>query len=1002
MIAAFCLYSNSNAGRFYVATSLTGVYQQAHNVTGSVVDAQGKPVVAATVTEKGTTNSVMTDENGQFTINVTNGNAVLEITAVGYATIETSVSSRQNVGAIVITAQIGNLDEVVVVGYGTQRRREVTSAIASVKAEDFNKGGARNPMDLVQGKVAGLNITRTQGNNPNSGVSIQLRGVTSLRGSNGPLIVVDGIPGGNLDLLQQDDIESIDVLKDGSAAAIYGTRANGGVIIVTTKKGKAGDPKFEFSTYAQREYVDKLLKNLNADDFRDLIKQGKINADQDFGSNSNLFDEIINRNNLSKYFNLAASGGTSKANYRGSIYYNGAEGIAVRNNRKQFGGRLNFNQTGLNDRLTMQMNIAANINKADLLAGGTADWEPNRNFATDWFEQAVQWNPTASLYDSTGYGGFKQLQAYNNFNPLSRIAYRTSERNQQTLSGDARFILKILKGLNASVFGSYVRDMYNTRGFRSSKDWDQRPATSYAGMSYASKANWLATDQTLESTIDYNTTFADNHTITALAGYSYQYSTWERYFATNNGFSSDAFMDWDLGSGTAINNTKLPRPGMGSRKEDNTLVAFFGRINYAFSNRYFLQALLRREGSSRFGANHKWGNFPAISGGWTVSNEEFMKSLDVINNLKFRVGYGVTGNQGIPNYQSIITLSTGGVYPQGGVFYQTYGAARNPNPDLKWERKAELNFGLDYGILNNRITGSIDVYNRKTTDLLYDYFVPQPPFIQDRLFTNVGSITSKGVELLISALAVSQENFKWNIDFAGNSQTNKLNSLSNQVFKANFLEFGGLPSPGNLGNAIRIFEGSQIGDFYGKRFAGLTADGKWQFYKADGSVAGAGNMSEEDKTVIGNGIPKYQASLSNRFQYKGFDLIIFFRGKFKYDILNTKEMYFGNKKWLPNNLLKSAITTHNDLNDDPQYSDYYLEKGDFVKLDNLTLGYNFNFNSDYIKRCYLFITGRNIATFTKYSGIDPELEDTGFTTGIDGRGFYPRTKSWSIGLNLTF
>jgi hypothetical protein len=441
---------------------------------------------------------------------------------------------------------------------------------------------------------------------------------------------------------------------------------------------------------------------------------------------------------------------------------------------------------------------------------------------------------------------------------------------------------------------------------------------------------------------------------------------------------------------------------MASYKDDNTLIAFFGRVNYSLDNKYFIQGLLRHEGSSKFGANNKWGNFPAVSAGWTLSNEEFMSGLREINNLKLRVGYGVTGNQGIPNYQSLITLSTGGVYPQNGVYYQTYGAARNPNRDLKWEKKAELNLGLDFGILSNRITGSIDVYNRKTIDLLYNYFVPQPPFIQDRLFTNVGSITSKGVEVLISALVISQKDFSWSLDFTGNSQNNKLSSLSNQLFKANFLEFGGLPSPGNLGAAIRISEGSNIGDFYGKRFASFTEDGKWQFIRYNGTIAGISALNDSDRVVIGNGIPKYQAAISNKLTYKGFDLTIFLRGKFKFDILNTKDLYFGNKKWLPNNLLKSAITKHNALNDAPQYSNYYLEKGGFVKLDNLTLGYNFKFNNDYIKRCYLYLTGRNLLTLTKYSGIDPELEDTGFTAGIDNRGFYPRTKSWTLGLNITF
>lgn len=968
-------------------------------VTGRVVNDQGQPLAGVTVTEKGTANSTVTDAAGNFSFSVSARTATLQISSVGYATIEVPASNAAGLSNIRLSTNAQGLDEVVVVGYGTQRKREVTSAIASVKAEDFNKGGVRSPMELIQGKVAGLVITRTGGNNPNAGTAIQLRGVTSLNGTNNPLIVIDGIPGGNLDLLQQDDIESIDVLKDGSAAAIYGTRANGGVIIVTTKKGRGGDPRYEFSTYVQREFVDKKPDYLSASDFRELIKDGVIDESQDFGSSTDLFDELLDKNNISQYYNLAASGGSGKANYRGSFYFNEANGIAKQNGREQFGGRLNFNQTGLGDRLTLQTNLAVNFNKANLLGGGTGD-----------FEQAVQRNPTAPIYNPDGT--FLQTQAYNNYNPLSRLAFRTNMRDQQTMSGDVRLALKLVKGLTASAFGSYVRDMYNDRFFRSSRDWEQRPATNYRGLSYASKGNALNWTKTLETVLDYSTTLAARHTINALAGYSYQYGTSETMSMSNNGFTSDAYMDWNMGAGVAINNVLFPRPGLSSFKEDNTLIAFFGRVSYALDNKYFLQATLRREGSSRFGANNKWGNFPAISAGWTLTNEDFMDGMDVVNNLKLRVGYGVTGNQGIPNYQSLIVLSTGGVYPQIAPganyspgttpFYQTFGVARNPNPFLKWEKKAETNFGIDFGLLDNRISGSLDLYNRTTKDLLYAYTVPQPPYVQDRLLTNVGTITSKGVELLLTAVPVRQDDLRWEIVFTGNNNSNKLKTLSSDLYKANFLEFGGLPSPGNLGNAIRIYEGSDIGNFYGKRFAGLTDEGKWQFYKADGTIAGVSAMNEGDKAVIGNGIPKYYASLTNRVEFKGFDLTVMFRGKFKYDILNTKDLYFGNKKWLPNNLLRSAITTYNDLNDDPQYSDYYLQRGNFVKLDNLTIGYNLNLPTPLVRSAYFYVTGRNLLTITGYDGIDPELEDTGFTPGIDNRGFYPRTKSWSIGLRASF
>ncbi|WP_036602258.1 SusC/RagA family TonB-linked outer membrane protein [Olivibacter sitiensis] len=970
--------------------------QQPKKVSGTVTSSPDNlPLPGVSVMIKGSDHGTTTDENGRYTIEASNNQTII-FRFIGYTAKEELVGDRTSIN-VALQGEDNKLEEVVVVGYGTQKRSEINSAVANVTEEDFNAGGARSPVDLIQGKVAGLNITRTQGNNPNSGASIQLRGINSLTGGTAPLIVVDGIPGGNLDLIQQDDIESFSVLKDGSAAAIYGTRGNAGVILITTKKGKAGDPRYDYSTYFQHEAVDRKPKFLSASQFRDYISQGVINPNLDLGGSTDLYDELVNKNNLSQYHNFAASGGSEKTNYRASLYYNDAYGIAKRNDREQFGGRINVNQTGLQDRLSMQFNLAANMSKADLLGGGVND-DGTTNGAD--FEQAVQRNPTAPLYNPDG--SFLETQGFNNYNPVARLANRIFERDQSTLSGDATFTLDIMDGLKATAFGSYIRNQYNDRRYRSSQDWDQRENSDYQGMGWASKANYLTWTKTFESTIDYTTIFAEDHSFNATAGYSYQYSTFERFDVNNNGFTSDVTEDWDLGGGSAINNPLLPRPGMGSFKDDNTLIAFFGRINYAYLGKYSAQVILRREGSSRFGANHKWGNFPAASIGWTLSEESFIQDLNFFDNLKFRAGYGITGNQDIDNYQSLLTLSYGGVYPQQGVYYQTYGPSRNANPDLKWERKAEWNFGLDFAIFENRLSGAIDVYNRKTNDLLYEYNAQQPGFVRDLIYTNVGSIANNGVEVFLTGEPIKKENFTWTVDLTGSLQNNRLDQLSSDVFQANFLEFGGLPSPGNLGNAIRLEEGGRVGNFYGKRFAGLTDDGRWLFYKADGSTGTASEMSDNDLTVIGNGVPKYNLAISNRFTYKNLDLTVFLRGKFGFDILNTQDMYFGNKKWLPNNVLESALTTHGNLDDDPQYSDYYLEKGDFVKLDNVTLGYSFQLNTNYIRNLRIYATGRNLLTFTGYSGIDPELQDTGFTTGIDSRGFYPRTRSWTIGLNVGF
>jgi len=979
--------------------TLVSASAQTKTVSGRVLDSQNEPLIGVSIQVKGTTTGNVTDFDGNYSIPV-GANATLVFSYVGFVPQEIAVGNQTTINVKMLEDSQA-LEEVVVVGYGTLKRKEVTSAVETLSSEKFNQGGSRNALDLIQGKVAGLNMTRLNGSDPTTGMDIQLRGTSSISGTRTPLIVIDGIPDGDLNLLQQDDIESFSVLKDGSAAAIYGTRGNSGVILITTKKGKAGSPQFEYNTYVQHEIMGKKPDVLNASEFRDLIKQGVIDSSEDFGGNTDLFDELTNSNNISHYHNFAMSGGTANTNYRASVFYNMAEGIVKENDKEQFGGRINVNQKGLQDRLTVSMNLAANISKMNML-GGAGDNSKKESYGEgkSFFEQAIQRNPTAPLYNEDG--SFYQTYAFNNYNPMSNLANRTKEREQQTTSGDIRVKLDIIDGLSASAFGSFMRNSYNDRYYRASTDWDNREGTSYLGMGYAEKATRVNWSKMFEGTLDYRKTFNDVHTVTGLAGYSYQYNTFERTRMTNSGYSTDGFMDWNMGAGNAISDTRLPRPGQESEKKDDTLVAFFGRVNYSYADKYHFQALIRREGSSKFGTNHKWGNFPSISAGWTISEEEFMNELQVIDELKLRVGYGVTGNQGIDEYQSLSTLSTGGVYPQNGVYYETYGASRNPNQDLKWEEKGELNIGLDFGLLKRRITGSIDVFNRNTKNLLYNYTAQQPPYVRDKIFTNVGTMRSRGVEFQISADAIRNKDFSWGIDLTASTLSNELTKLSSDVFKVNWITYYGLPSPGNLGDAFRLTEGGSPGDFFGKRFAGFTDDGKWLFYKKDGTTGRSTELSDDDLSVIGNGMPKFQMTLNNTFRYKNFDLTILLRGKFGFDILNLKEMYFGNQKWLPNNLLKTALTKHAQLNDDPQYSDYYLEKGDFVKLDNVTLGYTFNLKTSYLRKLRVYVSGRNLCTFTGYSGVDPELADSGFETGIDKRDYYPRTTSLSFGLSVGF
>lgn len=972
-------------------------------VTGTVTDSDGLPLPGVTVMEEGTSNGTQTDFDGQYSLDLPS-DAVIVFSFVGMKTLKKNVDGNSTIN-VQMETNPQSLDEVVLVGYGSQTRRSITTAISKVSEDDFNKGVVTSPLDLIQGKVSGLTITRPGGNNPNSSASIQLRGVTSLTGNTEPLIVIDGIPGGNLDLLQQNDIESFDVLKGGAASAIYGTRGNNGVILITTKQGKKGTNQFEYSSYVSRDFVNKKPNFLNAAEFRDLIDQGVISEAYDLGSSTDIFDELTNKDNFSQYHNFVASGGGENHSYRGSLYYRNLDGIALNNSREEYGFRVNFNQSAFDDKLDFQSTVATNFNHADLLGGGQ-------------FGVVTDWNPTAPIYapysveegtDLYNEGKYGFYQPQNGYNPFSEYANRFNLRKQQTFSGNARLSYEIIDGLKISAFGSYQKNTWNDRYYRSTEDWNQyNSGSQYQGTAYAYKSNHTDETKTFEPTITYEQEIGE-HDFDLLGGYSYQYSMNEDYSMDNSGFTTDAFLDWNFGAGNAITDTDLPRPSLYSFKQDNKLIAFFSRLNYSFRDRYFLMASIRHEGSSKFGVNNKWGNFPAVSGAWLISDEDFMDTADFVSNLKLRVSYGVTGNQGIPNYQSLVTLGTGGKYPiylNGATeptFYQTYGANKNPNPNLKWEKKKEWNYGVDFGFFEDRLSGTLDVYSRTTEDLLLGYTVPQPPYIQSSIYTNVGTINNSGVELALSGTVVNTSDFTWEATFTGNYQKNKLKTLSNDVYIASELYGGNIGNPGNLGDAIRNTEGGPIGNFYGKRFAGFTQDGEWLFYKADGSVGTVSEVTEEDKVILGNGVPKYNASLTNTFKYKNFDLTVFFRGKFDFDILNTVDLFYGNQTLLPGNVLNSALGQYSQIQSAPQYSDYYLESGDFVKLDNITLGYNFNLpESSNFKNIRVYTSARNVATFTGYTGRDPEVQDTGLYPGIDTRNFYPRTTTVSAGINVIF
>ncbi|WP_443944433.1 SusC/RagA family TonB-linked outer membrane protein [Pedobacter sp. AW1-32] len=962
-------------------------------ITGTVTDETNQPVPGVGVRNVTSGKSAVTDVNGQFSIEASTGDQI-RFTFIGYETQTSTVGSGKTMRVKLIVDGDNKLDDVVVVGYGSRSQRELTSAITKVDTSMFRQSGARNALDLLQGKVAGLQISRSS-TNPNSGVSVQLRGATSISGTQSPLIVIDGIPGGNLDLLQQDDIESFTVLKDGSAAAIYGTRANAGVILVTTKKGRKGPSQFNYNGYAKHETLYQRPDFMNATQFREKLASGQYRA-QDYGGDYDYFYDIINKDNLTNYHNLNVSGGGETSNYRASLSYNNFDGFARENSREQYQFRMSLTQKGFKDRVTALFNVATNINKANLLGGG--GWE---NVLTK--------NPTESYYNPDGSFLFTR----NITNEVARLEQEKYKRSQQTNSLDGKVDIDIIKGLKASAFVSYQRDQYIDNQYRLLASQNSLESENGAGGGYASKGTLLSQTFNFEPTIEYSKSINTKHRFTAMMGYSYRYEVNESFSANNRGYTNDIFEENNMGSVPVA----LNQIGIASNKNDNRLIALFGRIHYTFDGKINFEAVMRREGSSRFGDNNKWASFPAVSASWELTREKFMENAKWLNFLKFRVGYGETGNSGIGNYMSLVTLGPGNLYPfPSGSWQQTYGPTRNPNPNLRWETKKESNIGVDFTMLNNRLTGSIDVYKRTIADLIDYYTSPQPPFVQSSIYTNVGTMSAKGIELTLGYTAIKKKDFSWNINFAGSTLDNKLDTYSNDEYKRDMKTFGSIGGAGALGDAFRTYEGRNVGEFWGKRFAGFTPDGKWLFTNRAGQAVSNGQINtsvfrdQTDFQLLGNAVPRYYLSLGNTFTYKQFDLTVFLRSKLDFDVLNTVALSYGNKFGTQGNLLNSAFTKYSEINDTYMYSDYYLEKGSFLKVDEVTLGYTFKFKDKAFRSLRIYAVGQNLALLTGYSGNDPDtIQDIGLgqeingrSLGIDTRSPYPTTRQFIFGVNFGF
>ena len=972
------------------------LFAQEIKVQGVVKDPTGETVIGATVMQKGTNNGAVTDVDGNFTLTVPS-NATLTISYIGYATQEIAVNGKTEF-SIVMEDDSQALNEVVVVGYGTMDKKELTSAIAHVGEKDFLTVSSLDPSMMIQGKVAGVSITNTGSGDPNNQASIQIRGVSSRSAGLGPLIVIDGVPGGNLTNINPNDIASFDVLKDGAASAIYGTRGSNGVIVVTTKKGsKDGQTHTSYSGQLSWDFINKELKMMDAQQYRD-VRLGWGDTGVDLGGNINWLDETT-RTGATMQHTLTLSGGNAKSNYRVSADYRKAHGIDLRSNREEYGARASVMHTTKNGLFTITANIAPRVISRD-----NADWSV--------FKDAIEANPTTPLMDP------ENPVRYYNFmgqvvgsNPVERQKLEKDHADTKLLDWDGTVKLNILP-----LFGNGEMEnqnlttqvMFADHQYSNDNSWF-RPSTSTIAINNgrdgeASRSYGKESQYVVEWLTNYMGSFG-HHNIKGMAGYSYQYSRYSGFNTENKDFPNDGLGADNMGSGEYAK--EEGEVLMGSYKNDAKLIAFFGRVSYDYDGRYLLTASLRHEGSSKFGADNKWGNFPAVSAGWRISSEKFMKGINWINDLKLRADYGVTGNQDFGSYLSLNTMTGFGYYFYNGRYFQVWGPSKNVNPDLKWEKGKNWNIGLDFSLFNNRVYGSINYFSRRQQDLLGNYKVSVPPYLFDETFVNVGTMKNTGFEFDLNFNVINTKTFGYDFNIVGTTMRNEFVDFSNSEYVGqDFYDVSGTEDPYPFYNLQRIQKGESLGNFYMWEYAGHTTDGEWLVYDKEGDIIRASQAGDEDRRVVGNGMPKFTLSSSHNFRYRNFDLSLFFRGAFFYDIFNIHDFYYGTRNFTGNRLQKAYAKNFDIASTaNPVVCDYFLERGDYLKLDMVTLGYTFQPKDwRFLDRVRVYTTGKNLLTLTKFSGVDPSTyQVNGLTPGAQGsRTYFPSTRQFIVGLQVDF
>ncbi len=967
------------------------------DIRGTVVDAKGNPLAGVVVRVEGSKKGTITDGNGRYSIDATPTQR-LQFSFLGFTSQTLNAAQSDQV---VLQEDDKTLSEVVVVGYGTMRRKDVTSSITTLKQEDLNLGVVTSPGELLQGKVPGLVVTTTA--DPNGEPSVTLRGASTLRTGEAmqPYYIVDGVPGVDLSLLSPDDIESIDVLRDATATAIYGSKAANGVIIVTTKKGRNGTARIGYRGYVAVESVSKDLDLATATDLRNYAKANNFTLPDDKGADTN-WQKEVERTGLSHNHNLSVSGGTKKSSYNVSLNYLNRKGVIKATDKERFSARALAQSKVLHDRLSLALGVNYSRTESnDVPSGG--DWGEGVTDAMAYY------SPIQPVRNEDG-SWFSSSSVTHYYNPVSMINEDIMNYVKKRLQVTGKADLNILKGLTWSAQFSYSDRQNITSIYHST----QSQITQSNGQ--ATRSTYFSGKKVFETYANYQANIGDDHRLGFMAGYSWEESNQDDGFGlTVKDFYNDNLKYYDLTFANKIDGIDAVESGNLSTLR---MISFYGRANYSYADKYSFQVTLRRDGSSAFGKNNRWATFPSVSAAWRLSEESFIRNLNVFDNLSLHAGYGVSGNSlGFDAFTAMQTYAATGWFQYTDSKGQTtnmhtIGATNNSNPNLKWERTGMFNIGIDFGFFGGRLSGTLEYYDKRTSDLIYYYPVSTNRYAFGTMTANVGDISNKGVELNINAVPVTTRDFKWTTGINLSHNSNKVEKLSNQTFSVNYINEADCKITGNNGVYVqRIMEGCPIGQFYTYEWAGYDDNGVSQFYVHDpatGERTGETTTKpqESDRTKTGSAQPKLTYGWNNTLSYKHWSLNAFFQGVLGNKIFNALRAQ-GNCVSLISqgkNVLKECLTNqkYGDVNSQAP-SDRWIENGSYLRLSTLTLAYDFGKIADWISQLSVYATCNNVFTITGYKGTDPEVDLGGLMPGIQWRNsYYPHTRTFMLGVKVNF